>query len=222
MPVEFTRLYIANMESVGVHFKSLAAKAVNNKSFYHLAKMTFPMEYNGDFDFAVVLKKLGWHGVRDQMTAQYLSYAQSGQFKKDYDIRLIHELTDLEETFSNYRMQGFSRVYLLGFYFKLWQITGEDPLYANEVFAKLKDKKFTSLLQISSSRTEFLDILLILMLHFQEFLGLPKLSSHIANGKAFREIFAELKDPQKKQLTQNLSYYTMSIGDENFLFKPLP
>jgi len=222
MPVEFARLFQVNMESIGVHFKSLPSKAINNKAFYSLAKITFPSESAEEFDFSVILKKNGWHGVRDQMTSQYLHFAKYGKYAKKLDQTLIHELVDLEEDFSNYSVQGFSRAYLLGFYFKLWQLQGESPVYANEAFSIIKDKKFQSLFEASANRLAQTDIMILLVLHFRDYLGEQKLRSLIASSKGFTALYNELDSSMKNLFMRNIARYLYSVGDEKMMISILP
>ncbi len=222
MPVEFARLFQVNMESVGISFKSLPTKAVSNKAFYSLAKMSFPSESGEEFDFSVILKKLGWHGVRDKLANQYLHFAKYNQYSKKLETTLIHDLVDLEEDYSLYSVQGFSRAYLLGFYFKLWELQGENPAYAKEIVSIIRDKNFKSLIEISSNRIAQTDVMILLMLHFKDFLGMEKLKSLISSAKGFLTIYNSLSSENRNLLMRNISRYLLSVGDEKMLTTLLP
>jgi len=158
---------------------------------------------------------LGWVNLRDRMACLYLSKNLFEYYPDHFQLDLLDEIKLFEVKFSDFGVDGFSRLFLLGFFMKIHNQKvmvmdgGENQVIH---FSDL----LVPLLKLSKVKSEKLDWLLIILQHFLNYLGFEKLKELITKDKNFIQIYEMLSLEERKVMHSNLLAYSSSIFDSEF------
>jgi hypothetical protein len=213
LPDHYTQLLRVNMQSSGKNFSELQYYIAEHKGLYLMFRKIFE-DIDSSGNVNKVLKSLGWHGVRDRFACLYIEKLINGQFPKNVQTGNCFGLLGLEDRLKPFCIGGYSRAFLLGFYFKMASIelsiagdsSGSELIKIDEVF---------EVLALSTSRTIKIDWVVILIQHLILFLGKDEVVELVRAGGKYQDIYELLTQDQKQIYINNLLAYGASINEKD-------
>jgi hypothetical protein len=185
-----------------------------------LIQRTFS-EFDSQKKIEGIISTLGWSNFRDRLTSVYLLKVLNGSFPFKTDPMLVNDLVSFEEKLVLHSVEGFSRSFMLGFYFKLI------ALHHHGTVEKLENLEFyphvqdaIELLPKLKARMVKLDWLIIQLMHFCEALGKDAVGAHLENGD-YHDIYAKLPTEKQTQMVSNFLSYSYAIQDRESIVPPL-
>lgn len=167
-----------------------------------------------------VMLALGWANFRDRVASVYISKAIYGNFPKKTDMNLVEEIKDIEATFRENSTQSQSRTFLLCFYLKLAELRLQEKENNRFLDLKLPKASIAKVLNLSQGRSDKMDWLILLVLHFNQLLSEELVVRSLASGKKFQDLYQMMSVENRKLMHQNLLAYGASIEEpEPFLFE---
>lgn len=190
-----------------------------NKALYALLEKSFKHLDDGRGLEKTMLAQ-GWNNFRNRVASLYVSKAIYGDYPLKTDMSLVDDLIQFEQDFQGHGVQSNSRIFLLGFYLKLAQLSLQ-KLEGNRFFEiEISKPSVQKLLKITQGRSQRLDILILTLAHLIKGIGEKTLTSAIVNGKSFTEIYEAIGDEDRKLMHHNLLAYASSIGEDDiFLYE---
>ncbi len=219
LPKELTQLLKSNLNanSSGPIFEILKV----NRGLYEMLDIAFK-EFNDGRGLEKTMVALGWANFRDRLASLYIYKAIHGKFPTRTDMGLVEDIQRLENRFSEMSVSGHSRAFLLGFYLKLAQIRTQELEKNKFLEYQLPVELLVTLLKISPARSERIDWLILMLLHFAEALGDKMLINALMSEKSFDEIYELMDDSDKRRMHENFLSYGMSIHEpEIFLYEKI-
>lgn len=166
-----------------------------------------------------VMTTLGWAHFRERLASVYLFKAINGVFPQHTDMDLVSDLHDFENRFVDRAVAGNSRVFLLGFYLRLWNIQRSEDAHTVLDPIEMPTTVDAALVAIPGKSSK-IDWLMLLCWHFDSFLGSQKFQSMLKAGTDYRSLLALLTPAQARVLTINLLAYGASVGETDpFLYE---
>lgn len=163
------------------------------------------------------IKAQGWKIYLSKLTSLYIEKSLRGEFPKNDDIKLVLDIQNFEDQLSSYFIAGQSRAYLLGLYYKLWNIeSSRSHISMNGNALSGIDDVFTILKKVRSKVLQ-IDYLFITLQHLVSYIGVDKLSFLLDQGTDLKEIYIHLELAERKNLVDNLLSYSSSINEVDFL-----
>ncbi|WP_127715892.1 hypothetical protein [Halobacteriovorax sp. HLS] len=213
LPDHFVRLLKVNMQSSGKNFSNLEYYISERKGLLLLFQMiSKDIDTGGNVN--KVIKSLGWHGVRDRFACLYIEKLINGEYPKNIQVGNCFGILGLEDRLKKFSIGGYSRGFLLAFYFKIASIelsiagdsSGSELLNIDDVF---------EVLALSTSRTIKIDWVIILIQHLILFLGKDEVLELVRAGGKYQDIYELLTSDQKKIYINNLLSYGASINERD-------
>jgi hypothetical protein len=158
---------------------------------------------------------LGWVNLRDRMACLYLSKNLFEYYPDHFQVDLLEEIKLFETKYSDFSVDGFSRLFLLGFFMKMHNQKVMALDGGENRVMKFSDS-LIPILKLSKVKSEKLDWLLIILQHFLNSLGVEKLKDLISENKNFIQIYEMLSLEERKGMHSNLLAYSSSIFDSEF------
>lgn len=217
MPQEFVTLLKANLPVTtppGPVFDVIRP----NRALFSILETAFK-EFDDGRGVEKVMTALGWSNFRERMASIYIYKSMHGDYPSKTDMELVEEIKEMEARFSDHSVTSFARLFMLGFYLKL----------ANISIQKREDNKFleikipseiASLLKLSQGRSERIDWLILIILHLSASLGEKMLMNSLISGKKFEELYMLMPKDAQELMSQNLLAYGASIQEADvFLYE---
>ena len=217
MPQEFVTLLKANLPVTtppGPVFDVIRP----NRALFSILETAFK-EFDDGRGVEKVMTALGWSNFRERMASIYIYKSMYGDYPSKTDMELVEEIKEMEARFSDHSVTSFARLFMLGFYLKL----------ANISIQKREDNKFleikipseiASLLKLSQGRSERIDWLILIILHLSASLGEKMLMNSLISGKKFEELYMLMPKDAQELMSQNLLAYGASIQEADvFLYE---
>ncbi len=162
-------------------------------------------------DLTSLVKKYGWHGIRDRLLAYYVNFLHNSNHPHAVVVDEVEDIKKIENRFRDKTVSGYSRLISLGFYLKVSCV--ESDISNIEDHPYYPDHRIDALLAGSKNRNVRIDILILMLMHFLNYLGEEKLFGLMKAKSSFDMIESMLEPPQKRQLQKNIINYALSIGD---------
>lgn len=213
LPDYFTRLLRSSMQSGEDNFENLAGYISSNPSFHGLVERCF-QDVDEKVRLATIIKSLGWHGFRNRMAAVFLEYQLNGQFPTKPNLELCHELTALEDSVKSQTVDGFSRAFLIAFYWKLHRYKDN-----NSFMESFNWRDILSHFNHTKARVVKVDWLLFSVMHLHYYLGKEVLKEALKGSPDYTELYNRLDEKQKRQYTMNALSYGASINEAEFFYQ---
>jgi len=176
-------------------------------------------EFNGGRGIEKVIKALGWSNFRERMASIYIYKSKYGDYPLKTDMELVEEIKSLENRFTDHSVNSYSRLFLLGFYFKFANLDiqhRED----NHFLELTIPPEIESLLKLSQGRSERIDWLILILYHLNASLGEKMVMNSLISGKIFEDIYALMPTDAQDVMAQNLMAYGASIQEPDvFLYE---
>ncbi|WP_419172355.1 hypothetical protein [Halobacteriovorax sp.] len=209
LPEAFCQLLISNVSS------SSQASVDLQKYIYQspaMARILYRVLNAGEeTDLTSLIKKFGWHGIRDRLLAYYINFLENSNHPHSVLVDSVDDITNLEARFRDKTVSGYSRLISLGFYLKV--SCYEQDLKSLDEHPYFPSRKIDQLMASVTNRNIRIDILILMLVHFLKFLGEEKLFGLIKAKSSFDMIETMLEPNQKQLLQKNLINYALSIGD---------
>ncbi|MFG1492090.1 hypothetical protein [Halobacteriovorax sp. ZH4_bin.1] len=166
-------------------------------------------------DLTSLVKKYGWHGIRDRLLAYYMNFLYNSNHPHAVLTEEVEDIKKIESRFRDKTVSGYSRLISLGMYLKV--SCYESDLESIEEHPYFPDRRIDQLLAQSKNRNIRIDILILMLVHFLKYLGEEKLFGLIRAKQSFETIESMLATDQKYQLQKNIINYALSIGDTDLI-----
>lgn len=218
LPQEFVTLLKSNL-SGQVEPSAVFSIIRPNKALYSMLEKSFKHLDDGRGLEKIMLAQ-GWNNFRNRVASLYVSKAIYGHYPLKTDMSLVEDLTQFEQDFQGHGVQSNSRIFLLGFYLKLAQLSLQQT-EGNRFFEiEISKPSVLKALKLTQGRSQRLDILILTLSHLIQGLGEKTLTNAIVQGKSFSEIYDSLSDRDRKLMHDNLLAYGASIGEDDiFLYE---
>ncbi len=212
MPANFVNLLKVNMQTTKETYQNLSGIFHSDQGLWALIERGLK-ELDPDLKVDYLLKSLGWHGFRDRLCSMYVYYGKKRNYPRHCDLSLVSDIIDFEEKLKEFTVQGHSRAYALGFYYRLLlDRYGKNSQSFGGIFV---DDELIGLLKYSKTKVVKIDFLLILLLHLRAYLGAEKLKYLLKEEQKFQSIYGLLGGKEKEELCGNLLRYSASIYDSS-------
>jgi hypothetical protein len=177
-------------------------RALFNRLFPEILKMKVKPE------------RLGRAAIKEKLAASYMEKYRS--------IDSLDQIKRLEQTFSDFTVDGHSRSFLLGFYLKMSILSnnpGHDQV-SHEILTELTTL-LPPYLKLTRAKVWRIDFIALSLWHYHNFLGSDQLSELLKRGISHADIFRKLKIEERELLAANLLTYGMSIGETESFYSPM-
>lgn len=210
LPSEFITLLKSNIfiSTHSTFFDSIKRNQALCLSFEKAIK-----EFDDGRGFEKTLSALGWTNLRDRMASFYISRVINGTYPLKTDISLVEDIRDLESKFSNHSINGFSRLYLLGFFLKIVNITNQKSNIKSQIFIPDDIGLYLRLSQVKSLK---IDWLILILIHLMDEIEDKVLLTSLAAGKRIDDLYTLMSEEKRKMMFDNLLRYGASIEESEF------
>jgi hypothetical protein len=214
IPPYFSDLLRANMQGSAQSVLNVKSVFTENKGAEAILKTCFK-EVDPNTRFDKIFQTLGWLGFRDRLAASFLHYQLKGFFSEEVDLQLIQDLLGFESRLESCSVEGFSRGFLLAFYFKMSyvQFLRDHPDREFKDFF-LRPEIFQALKLIKTKNIK-VDWLLLMLNQFMIFLGSEKVLQYLKEGKRYQDLYDLLNEDQINTMTRSFLSYGASINEED-------
>lgn len=220
IPEQFGLLLRSNMQSSSDFYQGLRGRLLQQKDLTWLIKKTCrDLDQNGAFDR--IIKAVGWHGLRNRLAYAYVTRALEGYYPLRYDDQGLEDLLTLEQQVQRYSVDGYSRFFLLAFYFKLLYADLRVVKPDEELHRVLKFDEVSALLNLSNARSIKIDWLYLALYHLNSYLGHDRLKTELKGKAKWSELWGKLEAHQQREMMKHFLLYGSSIGDDDFLVTDL-
>ena len=195
--------------------------AIFNNTFIKIQITKLFKQYMKESSIDSLLTSLGWKGLRDRLASMYLYHFENGAFPNLLSTDNVEDILDFENKFSTAFPDGNSRVFVLGMFFKLCELSSKKDDADNwKSYLSVSDS-LLKVIRLGEQKVVKPDWLILTLIHLESYLGADKLYSLVTEHKGnFYKLLALLNEEQKEEMVQNFLRYGASIDeDEIFLFE---
>lgn len=217
MPQEFITLLKANLPVTtppGPVFDIIRP----NRALFSILENAFK-EFDDGRGVEKVMTALGWSNFRERMASIYIYKTMHGDYPSKTDMELVEGIKEMEDRFADHSVTSFARLFMLGFYLKLANISIQRR--EDNKFLEIKiPTEISSLLKLSQGRSERIDWLILILLHLNASLGEKMLMNSLISGKKFEDLYMLMSKDAQEVMSQNLLAYGASIQEGDvFLYE---
>jgi hypothetical protein len=214
LPSEFLTLLKLN---VPVTSSASALEVLGkNKALMLILEKAFS-EFDDGRGLSKLATALGWENFRDRLASIFIGKIILGAYPSSTNMELVDEIKQLESRFHGHGVQSNQRVFLLGFYLKMLNVSaGKREMNFHELQLP---EGLEEVLKLTQGRSERLDWLLLMVWHMVFSLGKSAVIDALTRGQQFDDIFSQMSVADRELMHSNLLAYGASIGeDEIFLY----
>lgn len=166
-----------------------------------------------------VMTALGWSNFRERMASIYVYKTMYGDYPSRTNMELVEDIHEMETRFSAHSVNSFSRLFMLGFYLKLANLSIQQS--EDNQFLEIKvSPEIGSILRLSQGRSEKIDWLILIVIHLNAALGEKMLINNLAAGKKFEDLYQIMPKDAQEIMSHNLLAYGASIQEPDvFLYE---
>lgn len=208
MPDYYNRLLVSNIQNTTQTNTNLEIYIADHPHLNHLIKRIFK-DIDADGFVGKILAVNGFVGIRNRLASAYIEHRASGTFPEAVNQTLVQEALQLEHHWRHFTPQGYSRAFMLGFYLKLASME-------NKTSSMLFQDRHIEYMKISKGKSVRIDWLMLLILHFDYFLGFDRYMNALQSQMSFDALLALLADDERTLMLSNLLAYASSIQDLDF------
>ncbi|HXH76506.1 MAG TPA: hypothetical protein VNJ08_16160 [Bacteriovoracaceae bacterium] len=213
MPAEFISLLKSNL-AVVTSTSTVFDVLRPNRALYRILEIAF-QEFDDGRGLEKLLTALGWSNFRDRMASIYVYKSIFGEFPTKSNMDLVEDMKNLESTFINHGVNGYSRLFMLGFYIRLANIQQQAIIDGSAAEIRIP-VEIGKLLNLSEGRTEKLDWLILIVIHLVASLGEKTVIDVISGGKKFNDLYPLMPVTDREHMYKNLLAYGASINEPDF------
>ena len=200
---------------------SVITEAILNNPFIKIQISKLFKQYMKEESIKSLLSSLGWKGLRDRLASMYLYHYENGVFPSLLSTDNVEDILQFEKKFVTIFPDGNSRVFVLGMFFKLCELSSKKENPSNwKTYLSVSDSLLKTI-ELGDQKVVKPDWLILSLIHLESYLGHDKLQSQVLATKGnFYKLASLLNDEQKEEMMQNLLRYGASINeDEIFLYE---
>jgi hypothetical protein len=200
---------------------SIITDAIFNNPFIKIQISKLFKQYMKEDSIQSLLSSLGWKGLRDRLASMYLYHYENGVFPHLLSTDNVEEILEFEKKFISIFPDGNSRVFILGMFFKLCELSSKKENANNlQTYLAVSDS-LLKIIELGGQKVIKPDWLILTLIHLESYLGYDELHSQVLATKGnFYKLVALLNDEQKEEMMQNFLRYGASIDeDEIFLYE---
>lgn len=213
LPDYYTQLLRNSMQGIEFNSNHFNSYVYENKPFFTLMENHF-QDIDADLRIDAILKSMTWKGVRNRMARLFIHYELHGKFGLgEDDMKHLNDLLFWEDRLSAYNADGFSRTFLLAFYFKIGSFQTQKYYNENQRKNFVMKEDIVDLFKYCKSRTNRVDWLYVMMDHFVDYFGKKKTLALLEDRLPYSEIFSLLSNEQQADLTSAFLSYGASISE---------
>jgi hypothetical protein len=213
LPDHFTSLLRGNVPSISDGWEALDRFAYDTDSALYALVARFFHDVDPQVRVKEIVKILGWHRFRNQLATIFIYYQQYGSYPDRLEMDLTASLTLFEDKIKDYTLPDSSRAFLLALYLNMSSLSIND---GNEEHVHLIIPERTiALLSHFNRRIDRIDWVLLLLIHFNEFMGEENLMKLLQDGSSYQELYKILAHREKKILMGNMLSYGFSINESD-------
>ncbi|MBT3236718.1 MAG: hypothetical protein HN353_12250 [Bdellovibrionales bacterium] len=213
LPDYFTLLLRGDVPTINNGWERLDSLAYNTNSAFYAIVSKFFCQIDPQVRVKEIVKILGWHRFRNQLATLFIHYQQYGSYPDQLEMDLSSDLTIFEEKIRDYTLPDNSRAFLLAFYLSMSSLSLQDGNEGNTHL--IIPERTLALLSHFNRRIERVDWVIILLIHFNEFLGEENILRLLQDGASYQEIYQMLANREKRILLGNLLSYGFSINESD-------
>jgi hypothetical protein len=215
LPDCYTFLLQMNMQTTSKFYSSFKSYIYENKDLHsHIKISCCDIDELGQVDR--IIKAVGWHGLRNRLAHYYLGRLNLIEESQFFEEKNLVEILEIENRFQKFTVDGYSRLFLVGFYLKILinkkLSVGEGLLHDAQSIVFLEKA-----LMLSKSRTIKVDWLVITLLLLAQQLGEDLLLEKLKTKRCFSILWNELEGARRDSLIKGLMSYGASINDDEFI-----
>jgi len=211
LPDYYSGLLKLNVPSIGRALEVIPPYIEKHPHLQFLIKKYFK-DVNNQGHVNQILKSLGWANFRNRLCSLFIFRQANGAYP---DVKISDYSTGVnsfEKKISRYSVNGFSRGFLSGHYLKMARIQTN----SSEEFDFLNiSREIMDILSCTKVRVIKIDWLLMLVIHFNYFLGHDVLKEEIGKDTKFRVLYNSLSEEEKSLLMDNMLAYGASIDESD-------
>ncbi|OFZ17367.1 MAG: hypothetical protein A2X86_02615 [Bdellovibrionales bacterium GWA2_49_15] len=230
LPQYYTKLLMGNSHSSPDFFNKTMQYIYDTPVLLGLVR-AFIMDPASQIPLDAQLKAMGWLGIRDRLTLVFLEREWSGRFchPTDQTRNAMAEMLEFEKRARDISVEGYSRSFLLAFYFKVIQIRQKGEMSGGEkIFGMIPRPLLQMLLEVKA-RAIRIDWLFLFCLHLYQYRGPEKFKELIKNsgtrqnviGTVFTKVWPASENELTDEIIRNLLCYGASIGEQDFFCSSL-
>jgi hypothetical protein len=178
-------------------------------------------EFNDGRGIEKVMIALGWSNFRERMASIYVYKAIFGNYPTTTNMELVADVRYLESLYAHHGIHSYSRLFLLGFYLKLANLSTQKK--ADNQFLEIKiPYEVGPLLKLAQGRSQRIDWLILIVTHLYHAFGEKMLANNLVSGKNFEDMYELMTPESREQMFRNLLAYGASIKEsEVFLYEKI-
>ena len=207
LPDYYTPLLRANVNIKSNFYEELKSYVLACPPLNAITKNDF-LDIDSRGDYNSILKSLGWTGYRNKLASIFISKLLNGNFPESSDLAYIQDVIDFELAFSKYTVEGYSRLFLLGFYLKLAQREKDSN------WSEFIPRCLGQYLKKTKSKVVKIDWIIIILSHLHTYLGEDEVFNALEESKDWFSLFSQLTVEQKEEFLENALAYGASIGEK--------
>lgn len=210
LPFEFVSLLKMNLTSHKA--TNLILKLLNINPALTLSVEKVLKEFDDGRGFEKTLNAIGWHSLRDRLALMYIMKILYGIYPHTTDLSLVQDLKNFENRFSEDGLHGQSRVFLLGFYLKLMNLSikEEESRFVGSVEIS---QDVDVILRLSQSRSDRIDFMILILAHLIDAFGIKFMLTSLSQGKKIDFFYEMLPVSARFKMQENLLAYSASINE---------
>lgn len=211
LPDAFALLLQKNMQTSSQFYPSFKSYIIENKDLQAQVKIACSdIDDAGQVDR--IIKAVGWHGLRNRLAHYYLLRKNLIENDQQFNESNLHEVLSIENKFQKFTVDGYSRLFLLGFYLRMLS-DKKAPKLSESHSIQFIEKA----LSLTKSRTIKIDWLIISLLLMAQQLGEDLLLQKLRTKRCFVNIWSELEGVRRDSMINGLLSYGASINDDEFI-----
>ena len=213
LPESFTALLKTNIHNTQDSLDKLNSLLSSSPSVAQLIEHSF-LDIDPQKRVSIIVKSLGWRNFRDRLASLYIAHVIDGRFPEVSRTDLVEDLTDFEQKTIQYNVEGYSRNYLLAFYFKFIRL----QLYKEgkkDLSIKFNiENDLLDYLKLSKAKSVKIDYIILALFHFNFYLGKGVLLKFERDQPlSYKELFSKLNKDQQLNMMGNILNYSYAIHE---------
>jgi hypothetical protein len=164
-----------------------------------------------------MLTALGWEGVRNRLAESYIYYCRYKKFPTLVELDEVNDVLDIEKRFDFLYSELNSRVFMLGMYLKLCQISSENnPDLDGQEFITIPSE-VDEILILGKSKNLNPDWLVVIVWSFYQLYGQERAAKLLLDSKGdMKVILDDISAEDYEKITASLLKYGFAINDTQF------
>lgn len=220
LPEYFTYLLAGQIQNSIQLNNHLELYILENKELQYFVKTLF-VDIDPNGGIGRIISIAGWTGIRNRLAALFIEHSLGGKFVESINLNLINDILNLENKLKFFTPNGYHRIFLLGFYAKMSLIKTQDQTDIISTNPLIITDTHIELMKYSKAKSIRLDWLLLLIVHFEHFLGIERFEHLLKAETNYSALYSMLEDDQKEQIINNCLSYGASINDQDIFIKNL-